>query len=360
MRFGGNDMDRGHKGPQDAGPSANQEVWDIVKDLELSMALINPQTARMEAATEAFLKEVGRDASDVVDHPVFELFASTEEPSIRSALDALSNGKVEFYRTHRVLHRPHAKSHTVSIWMHVIDFGAERYGLCELSRVSDDLESPLVKFLGHPAPTMAFGMADENGIVTTVSDDVSEVLGVAAHDLIGKPLLRGAETTNAWRLLDATPGQIGRNCISLRLEPFGPKSAPMVRCILTSFVKSSNFGFILIPETEKENEPSNDRVVELERSLWKIASEVQASGIFEHLWSFPDAQRFPQLNSLSSRQWEVLSRLLRGQRVQTIAQELFVSESTVRNSLSTIFHKFGVHSKAELLKLLQSDPPPTS
>jgi DNA-binding NarL/FixJ family response regulator len=110
-----------------------------------------------------------------------------------------------------------------------------------------------------------------------------------------------------------------------------------------------------MPETEPVSPPSSDRVADLEKSLWKIASEVQASGIFEHLWSFPDAKRFPQLNSLSSRQWEVLSRLLRGQRVSTIAEALFVSESTVRNSLSTIFHKFGVHSQAGLLKLLQ-DP----
>jgi DNA-binding NarL/FixJ family response regulator len=45
-----------------------------------------------------------------------------------------------------------------------------------------------------------------------------------------------------------------------------------------------------------------------------------------------------------------LSRLLEGARVSTIASELQISESTVRNHLSTIFQRFGVHSQAELIE----------
>ena len=66
----------------------------------------------------------------------------------------------------------------------------------------------------------------------------------------------------------------------------------------------------------------------------------------------PEAVRFPQLSTLSARQWEVLSHLMRGERVRTIADKLFVSESTVRNHLSAIFERFGVHSQADLLALL--------
>jgi DNA-binding NarL/FixJ family response regulator len=35
--------------------------------------------------------------------------------------------------------------------------------------------------------------------------------------------------------------------------------------------------------------------------------------------------------------------------VSTIANELSISQSTVRNHLSTIFQRFGVHSQAELI-----------
>jgi DNA-binding CsgD family transcriptional regulator len=45
---------------------------------------------------------------------------------------------------------------------------------------------------------------------------------------------------------------------------------------------------------------------------------------------------------------------LRGKRVATIARMMFISQSTVRNHLSAIFERFGVHSQAELLALLRS------
>jgi DNA-binding NarL/FixJ family response regulator len=53
--------------------------------------------------------------------------------------------------------------------------------------------------------------------------------------------------------------------------------------------------------------------------------------------------------SFSTRQWEILTRLIRGERVQAIADDLYLSPSTVRNHLSVIYRKFGVHSQSELL-----------
>ena len=56
------------------------------------------------------------------------------------------------------------------------------------------------------------------------------------------------------------------------------------------------------------------------------------------------------------RQWEILTRLVRGQRVQEIADALYLSPSTVRNHLTAIYRKFGVHSQAELLAALLNVP----
>jgi DNA-binding NarL/FixJ family response regulator len=61
------------------------------------------------------------------------------------------------------------------------------------------------------------------------------------------------------------------------------------------------------------------------------------------------------MGQLTSRQWEILNRLLRGERVPTIANALFISPSTVRNHLSAIFEKFGVHSQAELIERIRSE-----
>jgi len=58
----------------------------------------------------------------------------------------------------------------------------------------------------------------------------------------------------------------------------------------------------------------------------------------------------PELKSLSPREREVLIHLVSGDRVATIARELFISENTVRNHLKSIFGKLEVRSQVELLE----------
>jgi HD-GYP domain-containing protein (c-di-GMP phosphodiesterase class II) len=94
------------------------------------------------------------------------------------------------------------------------------------------------------------------------------------------------------------------------------------------------------------------RIVSLVGELHHQGRLADASAVLQSVRHLPEAVRFPQLSALSARQWEVLSHLMRGKRVRAIAKELLVSESTVRNHLSAIFERFGVHSQAELVALL--------
>jgi len=63
--------------------------------------------------------------------------------------------------------------------------------------------------------------------------------------------------------------------------------------------------------------------------------------------------QIPGMSELSSRELDVLTRLLAGYRVPAIAKVLFVSQSTVRNHLSAIFRKLNVESQQELIDLLR-------
>jgi DNA-binding NarL/FixJ family response regulator len=62
--------------------------------------------------------------------------------------------------------------------------------------------------------------------------------------------------------------------------------------------------------------------------------------------------RLPEGNELSARQSEIVARLIAGERVPQIARSMFLSATTVRNHLSVIYRKFGVHSQSELLATL--------
>ncbi|SDI80458.1 PAS domain S-box-containing protein [Frankineae bacterium MT45] len=61
------------------------------------------------------------------------------------------------------------------------------------------------------------------------------------------------------------------------------------------------------------------------------------------------------LTMISPRELEVVVRLAMGDRVPAIAERLFVSQSTVRNQLSSVFRKVGVKSQQDLIALLRGD-----
>jgi DNA-binding CsgD family transcriptional regulator/PAS domain-containing protein len=105
-------------------------------------------------------------------------------------------------------------------------------------------------------------------------------------------------------------------------------------------------------DTDSDTESAEQRAARLEDHLWRIALEIAAAGIGDAPTSGEMWWGDPALRELSRRQLEILRRLLRGERVPTIAGELFLSRSTVRNHLSAIYRRLGVHSQAELLARL--------
>ena len=67
----------------------------------------------------------------------------------------------------------------------------------------------------------------------------------------------------------------------------------------------------------------------------------------------PPGRALPGLERLSRREIEVVEMLLLGDRVPVIARQLFISQSTVRNHLSSVFRKLRVSSQQELIVLLR-------
>jgi DNA-binding NarL/FixJ family response regulator len=103
----------------------------------------------------------------------------------------------------------------------------------------------------------------------------------------------------------------------------------------------------------EENDRLRERAARLEHHLWRIALEIQAAGIGERPGLGDTWWADPALAQLSKRQAEILQRIIRGERVPAIASDLFLAESTVRNHLSGIYKKLGVHSHSTLMARLK-------
>lgn len=67
----------------------------------------------------------------------------------------------------------------------------------------------------------------------------------------------------------------------------------------------------------------------------------------------PDTPRHDALTGLGTRELQVLGRLACGRRNRDIAQELHISESTVKFHVAKIFDKLGVSSRGEAAALAQ-------
>jgi DNA-binding CsgD family transcriptional regulator len=91
-----------------------------------------------------------------------------------------------------------------------------------------------------------------------------------------------------------------------------------------------------------------DRMARLEAQLLQLAADMRAGAL-----TVPVGTTYVDINGLSERQTDVIRRFAQGQRVPSIARDLFLSPSTVRNHLSAIYRKLGVSSQFELMEKLR-------
>ena len=91
-------------------------------------------------------------------------------------------------------------------------------------------------------------------------------------------------------------------------------------------------------------------------SLAEIATRLRAMSLPPTFPSMPVPVRLdhPALADVSRRERDVLELLTVGDRVAAIADQLFISEHTVRNHLKSMFRKTGTSSQAELIQFVRN------
>ena len=336
---------------------ADQGVVGVVAGDELKQAiegLTDPPLVTWDRdgivrlANKAVAQMLGLALDEVVGKALVDLAGPAED--IERTIKAFNEGRFVGVHSHRRIHVADGRDLPIFATSRAIEVDGRVGGITvivpdtETSALGRDPRRSWLDLV-----PVAVGITDNDWIIEIVSNEINELIDRPSSEVKGRSLLE---------LVDPADVEELRGSGAQQDEP---RSLPDVRfllptgdevgvCVLLAPRTNAPEGmrFALVGRIESYLPQQQDRVAELELRLRRIGAEVRAAGLIDAA-ATSAFQDHPEVGGLSTRQWEILSRLLEGARVSTIAGELLISQSTVRNRLSTIFQRFGVHSQAELV-----------
>jgi DNA-binding CsgD family transcriptional regulator/PAS domain-containing protein len=348
-------MSRQTREPTDTGAADRLTV--AIKSADLAVGLVDLSDGTIVSISQAWLDHLRLPADAVIGQPATDLIRSDKDAAAQ-VLASLRDGAISAYVARRELNTPLDGDPITTVWVRSFELGGRHLAFVQAAAAIDGTVSPLTKHFARTSGPMAIGTIDGGFTITALSTDITDLLGLSPLDLVGKLLLSVVARQEVTPLLTASD-ETSERAVGLTIH-LRDKEGRWVKlcCVLTSLTGNPDRCFILVPEPEAD--VSSSRVAELEHHLWSIAAIVDASGVLRRVGPMKDMTSLPQANNLTTRQWEVLARIVRGERAPTIASDLHVSPSTVRNHLSAIFKRFGVHSQPELLRMIDALPDATS
>ena len=330
---------------------------EMFRDAPVPVAIVELPSLQLKP-NDAFAALLGLDDPGKTRPSLLELLLAEDRPAVDNIFVGLASGLIESCQGRGRMRRPDGEEVHVVAWARPFD-GARPCRRAVLAVAPAEGTRPLAEpwFARVDLKQVAFGALDHEWRFSEISPDAAELLGWDLDDARGS-LMQGAVHPDDASLLLLTLARSSaeRRAVAtcLRMQRPDGQWTP-VRCVLSPLCdhNPARFGFGLwLLSDEDDLKMADHRAARLEEHLWRIGAEVHAAGIGGLaanrglLWSHPE------LEGLSERQSQVLRRLINGEQVPAIASSLFLSESTVRNHLSAIYRKAGVHSQSELLARL--------
>jgi PAS domain S-box-containing protein len=329
----------------------------MFRDAPVPVAIVELPSLRLRP-NDAFAALLGLDDSGMPRPSLLELLLEEDRPAVANIFVGLASGLIESCQGRGRLRRPDGEELDVVAWARPFD-GARPCRRAVLAVAPADGTRPLAEpwFARVDLKQVVFGTLDHEWRFSQISPDAAELLGWELDDARGS-LIQGVVHPDDASLLLLTLARSSaeRRAVATCLRVQRPEGQwTRVRCVLSPLCdhNPARFGFGLWMLSDEDHlKMADQRATRLEAHLWRIGAEVHASGIGGVAANRGLLWGHPGLEGLSERQSQVLRRLINGEQVPAIASSLFLSESTVRNHLSAIYRKAGVHSQSELLARL--------
>jgi len=301
-------------------------------------------------ANAAALELLGRSVHELIGSDVITLIHPDERAQASNGISALATDAVDAFQVrNRRMVGADGAAVAVDISGRRIVSESGRLALWVLAPADQQLGSDQA---GRPED-LVLAVTDHDWQVQYVNADARLV----AHDaLVGTALLGLVHPSSATEFLEAaTRAASNRISVSLVTRLRSGKDVWTDReCLLVPMCDHNppRLGVVVtaIESTRGDNSPGT------------IAAHVRHTAVdtrsLETLSTMAAMTARPDFPELTARQIEILSRIVRGEPVDDIAAALYLSASTVRNHLTALYRKFGVHSRAGLLaELLRTSSP---
>lgn len=335
----------------------------LVRSSPLPLAVLELPSGRFLAVNPPLASALDATVDVLTGASSLDWLHPHDRDAARQCLQALADGGLTGYQAVRRRAHPAAADEEFSVWVSAADAGGVRVGLASVVPLTDRGQQPGTPLPEVPAPgDLVLGTVDGSWRIDRISQDVAALLGVTADQVVGAPVLGAVYPSDVPGFLAAVEhARRGERAVrlTLRLSSGGQDWAPVTTVLATvSPDAPPALAFALVRgDAGQVAVGDGTRETQLEAHLLRIAQELRAAGLMPGLERLPALAQAPQLGQLTSRELAVLTRLLDGLRIPAIAAELFVSPSTVRNHLSSIYAKLGVHGQVDLMRLLRQQRP---
>lgn len=320
-----------------AASSAAAVVLDVPSDRIIAAS----DTARLLLAGSEGRSVIGRG---------FEEFTA-DGPS--GGVELFARGRLTGFETTRSLRGADGAALQVTAWLRAFeDQPPSRYALVVLVPTN-------VGRMGTMPPTgedvrAVIGAADGSLLIERISGEAEDLFGIPVEQILGRSLigLVSQHDIPSWLGAFGESATTQRG-VTLSLEVMrqatnDQRDGERLRCnaLILPTQPAPSCVFALLPMRENDREPFDDvhsmlgrlaRTTELARNAPSGMTEGNVSG----------------LRHLTTRELDIATRLLAGDRVSAIASDLFLAQSTIRNHLARIYRKLGVGSQQSLIALLR-------
>jgi DNA-binding CsgD family transcriptional regulator len=343
-------------------------VEALVGSSDVPLAAVDLPSGRVLAVNPTLASALGSTVDALTGSSSLDWLSPDDRHAAQLGFQALTDGDLTGYQAMRKFANPKDLDQVFSVWVSAVDVEGVRVGLASIVPFAENDNQfralPPASTVPEPG-SMVLGTVDSSWRVDRISQDVTPLLGLTPEECAGQPVLGIIHPSDLPAFLAAVEhARRGERAVRLMLR-LGVRSQDwaVVTVVLAtlSLGEPPPLGFALIRDDAAADPPKlgdGTRETQLEAHMMRIADELHAAGLIPRLERLPALTEQPQLGKLTSREWAVLTRLLDGQRISAIAADLFVSRSTVRNHLSSIYAKLGVHTQVDLIRLIRRGTKP--